>query len=184
MIWDHSLTTTTKTMRDLSCTSAVKAHLIVAALCGLVLNPYLVYVATGDTSDWTRGFMGTPRDDDTPLVRCEMITVRSTNGHLTGDLLFINETESTIELTGAKISDGKLWPQFTPQVTDEGDHGWRTIRKSEPCGAAKITIRPYSEQEIHVDLDSFHPMIGKVTYGRVLFENGVWTMFDLSLFAH
>lgn len=162
-----------------------RQHAWMRMLFAVVLNALVANIVAGDSSDWTRGFIGTPRDADTALIRCEMITVTSSNGHLRGQLLFINETDSGVDLKGGKTTDGKFWPSFTAQVLNEGEKEWKTIGKSnntEP--AVELTIGGYSDQDVHIDMDVFRPSIGKVAYGRVVFGNGIWTMFDLQLFAH
>lgn len=141
--------------------------------------------AVGDSRDWVRGFMDSPRGQNTPPVRCKMLTVTSTNGHLTGDLLFINESLARIDLEGEKRQDGTFWPRFIAQVKNEDQADWRTIGESEkPQNLVTSAVEPLSEQKIYVNMNMFRPAIGKVMYGRIVFPNGTWTMFDLELFVH
>jgi hypothetical protein len=148
----------------------------------VLLSLLFASISKGDGRDWIRGFMGTPKDENTPLVRCVMISVASTRGHLDGNLLFINDSSSEIEIEGELRKDGTFWPRFRAQVSQEGGKDWRTLDKSdEPPGI--VTVSAFSERKLCVDMDVFRAAIGKEHYGRILLSNGIWMIFDLRLFA-
>jgi hypothetical protein len=141
-------------------------------------------IAIGDGRDWIRGFMPTPKDERTPLVRCVMISVASTSGHLDGHLLFINESNSNVEIDGEIRQDGTFWPSFRAQVKKESEREWRTLRESVKSQSTEtVTVDALGEKKVCLDMDIFRPAIRKGTYGRIVLSNGVWTMFDLELFA-
>ena len=149
-----------------------------------VLLSFIATIVKGDGRNWIKGFIGTPRDQNTPLVRCEIITVSSTAGHLVGDLIFVNETDAKVEIEGERKKDETFWPSYTAQVIGEGEKEWRTIGESAKAqNIVKQSITGFSEHDVYVNMDVFRPAIGKGAYGRIVFSNGVWTMFDLGLFV-
>src|ERR1043166_8715617 len=99
-------------------------------IVGIFLWALLASMTKGDGRDWIRGFMGTPKDENTPLIRCVMISVASKRGHLDGNLLFINESNFKIEIEGEMRNDGTFWPCFVAEIRDEGEKEWRTIGES------------------------------------------------------
>jgi hypothetical protein len=153
-------------------------------LLNVFLSLLFAGITKGDGRDWIRGFMGTPKDENTPLVRCVMITVASTRGHLEGHLLFINDSNSKIEIEGKLKDDGTFWPCFRAQVSRDGEKKWKTLGESDKSqGIVTVIVDALSERKICVDMDLFRPAIGKAPYGRIVLSNGVRTMFDLQLFA-
>lgn len=141
-------------------------------------------ITKGDGRDWIRGFMATPKDENTPLVRCEMISVASTRGHLDGHLLFINDSNSQIKIDGETQKDGTFWPSFRAQVKKESEKEWKKLGESDKSrNTVTVTVDAFGERKVCLDMDIFRPAIAKATYGRIVLSNGVSTMFDLELFV-
>jgi hypothetical protein len=151
---------------------------------GILLFVLLASIAGGDGRDWIRGFMPTPQSENTPLVRCVVISVASTSGHLDGHLLFINESDSNVAIDGETRKDGTFWPSFRAEAKKENEKEWRTLGDSvKSQSAVAVTIEALSEQQIWVDMDMFRPAIAKATFGRIVLSNGISAMFNLELFA-
>lgn len=96
-----------------------------------------------------------------------------------------NLSNTAVRLTGTESSDGRLWPDVVTEVTSgsgKEEWKWRNIGRSSDTGkpvTVSVAAQTFSVP-LYVNMDGFKPQIGTASYGRVVFTNGNWSMFELS----
>jgi len=106
--------------------------------------------------------------------------------HLVGEFWFFNYIEGNhappdVTIKGTRKHDGTFWPEALAQVSSERNGPWTTLGSPlTPGEIASLTVAGKAEQErFYVNLDIFRPMIGKMTYGRVILKTGDSALFGL-----
>ena len=135
--------------------------------------------------DWDRNFINSGGTAESPAVRFEFTYVFSRQGHLTGEFHLDNRSEAEVQITGIEGSDGKFFPDVVAEVTSgetKADWNWeRLVSKVDTGKSVTLTVAPHTvSKPLFVHMDVFTERIGKATYGRLLFTNGRWSMFELS----
>jgi hypothetical protein len=138
--------------------------------------------------DWIHGWMGYPADETSHTAHLHIITVASTNGHLSGHFLFVNGSSTTVTLEGTPTAGESLSTSATAQIAADpggGEFDWKTIGECvTPEGATTLkTIAPHGEQSLTIDMDVFRDSVRNAGYGRVLLKNGCFAIFELERIA-
>jgi hypothetical protein len=137
-----------------------------------------------NTSDWEKDFVDGASSNH-KAVRTELSVLTSKGGHLVGEFHITNLSATTIELTGKETSDGKFWPNIVPEVTGgqtQADWKWKPLDPTVvPGKTATLTVAPQTfSKPLFVDIDIFKGAVNTATYGRVVFADGKWSMFELN----
>lgn len=135
--------------------------------------------------EWDRNFINSGGTTESPAVRFELTYLSFRQGHLTGEFHVGNQSGEVVRLDGIENSNGQFWPVVVLEVTsgdNKADWKWRKIGASDVTGKrTTLSVPPQVfSQPFYVNLDAFKSVIGKATYGRVVFTNGEWSMFELS----
>jgi hypothetical protein len=141
--------------------------------------------ATPSQQDWDRSFVGGGPSADAPAVRIELTYLYSQQGHLVGEFHVGNTSSAVVEINGTESSDGKFWADVVIQVAqgeNSAEWKWRNVGRSTAMGKARtLSVAPQTfSSPLYINLDEFKPLIGTATYGRVVFTNGKWSMFELN----
>lgn len=110
-----------------------------------------------------------------------LVAVVSVSGHLTGEFAPVpGEKRRVAELPGRRDNNGDFVPVVTWQAGNS-DQGWQTLRESpKPEGSTVLAISAENPaQTVRVDLDPYRPVIGKLKYGKVVFSDGDFAVFEL-----
>jgi hypothetical protein len=134
------------------------------------------------TGDWDREILFGYLED--PLARgpFAIAEISSKSGHLRGAGVYLDPEEpSATKMEGTETQDGDFWPYATLQIVNDPAGEWKTIGESRnPGKPVTVSLPPKkAERIIYVDLDAFHPFIGKFGYGKVVLRNGRSAAFDL-----
>lgn len=110
-----------------------------------------------------------------------LVAVTSLSGHLTGEFGFVGgEKRRVVDITGWRDSNGNFLPAVTLQAGNS-DHDWRTLQEPGTAqGATTLTLSNDNPgQTVRVDLDSYRSLIGNSKYGKIVFSNGGFSVFEL-----
>jgi hypothetical protein len=142
-------------------------------------------LVTPSQDDWDRNFIDSGPTADASAVRVELTYLCSRQGHLIAEFHVGNLSKATVRLAGTESSDGRFWPDVVSEVTNGSDPAewkWQNIGRSYQTGkpfTLAVAAQSFSVP-LCVNMDVFKPQIGKASYGRVVFTNGNWSMFELS----
>lgn len=156
---------------------------LVCAIC-LIPTALRATRSTVGLEDWDKNFINGGGTSETPKVRFELTYVCFRQGHLTGEFQVNNQAEAAVQLDGVEKADGTFWPNVIIEVTngnDQKEWRWQRIDQSVVTGkqtTLSVPARTVS-QPLYVNMDEPKNAIGKATYGRVVFSNGRWSMFEL-----
>jgi hypothetical protein len=110
-----------------------------------------------------------------------LFSIISLGNRLIGDFLFETRPTKAVSLEGTRTVDGDFWPQVDFQVANSGEQ-WKTIGKSRNGGTSAVLQIPSGKAErMRVLLTDYKSMIGKYTYGKIVFSNGQSAIFSIDL---
>jgi len=172
---------------------SVRPSIIIASVTLLAIGIYFVHEIRDQnrdafgtvvsTGNWTRVFdagMKAGTVESKSSATFTLVTVSSIDNHLLGNFVFLFQSPPAILFEGTETKDHEFWPFATAQVTNEPGR-WKSIGRPLTQGNfATVTIQPQdTKTSLHINLDIFRPMIGRVKYGRVVLDNGAAVDFEL-----
>lgn len=117
---------------------------------------------------------------------------RANDDHVVGEFDAVNTSSLPTTIVGVHTREGTFWPQVLLEVTNNSKPPWqwRTVAESSAPGTpGKLKLNPTTSankivgETLLVDMDAFKPFINVATYGRIVFRDGNWSMFDLKRIA-
>jgi len=110
-----------------------------------------------------------------------LIAVICFSGHLTGEFAVLGADRRYVgEIVGRQDSNGDFSPVVTWQAGNS-NQDWHTVEES-PKLEDGTTLKISTEnpaQSILVDLDPYRLLIGRFKYGKIVFSNGDYSVFEL-----
>lgn len=111
-----------------------------------------------------------------------LVAVTSFSQHLIGDFVFVGGQQgSAVEIKGTRLLDGDFWPAVTLLVGDS-DQNWQILGKptNEGVLAPLRIVHQNPLQELRIPLDLYKPVIGKFKYGKIIFSDGKFAVFEIA----
>jgi hypothetical protein len=110
-----------------------------------------------------------------------LIKVTSFLKQLVGDFIFVGGGEgASIDIRGARDGNEDFWPSVLLQVGNS-EKDWQTLGKVTHKGTQTL-LKVFHNgpwENLRIDMDRFKPVAGKFTYGKIVFSNGDFAVFEL-----
>jgi len=113
-------------------------------------------------------------------------TISEESGHLIatasyGDYRKEKESHLPSLIKGVQTQGCTFWPEVKMQVSNNIQGEWKDVQPTNEQGEpATVTIEQRSPNVwLHLNLDAFHPLIGKFKYGKVILTNEQYAIFEV-----
>jgi hypothetical protein len=110
-----------------------------------------------------------------------LVKVTSFSKRVIGDFIFAGGgDESCADLKGIRDRNEDFWPSVTLQVANSNDK-WKTVGKSGEDGTQILSKVCHQSplETLRISLDAFKSTAEKFTYGKVVFSNGDFAVFEI-----
>ncbi len=110
-----------------------------------------------------------------------LMKVTSFSKRVIGEFIFVGGGDgSCVDIKGIRDGNEDFWPSVTLQAANSNDN-WQTVGQSGKDGP-QIPLRVCHKspwENLRINVHAFKSIAGKFTYGKVVFSNGDFAVFEL-----